>query len=345
MQGWPGVILGMVVLVSGLSTMGCVGTIHVDTVTPDPPAVAESQPRVTFAGEVPPWADTAAATMAELEVWRGLPFTESLRVTFQPQTDPNLNGWYDSETQQLVVTVGGSEQLGRGVLLHEIFHALQDQHFDLYQLRVQSLDQPDYDQAISALIEGEAMLAVSELLNYNFLAHAQLPPDGEISEERFENLFVYGDGLKFIRAVREAGGWAAVDAAFRDPPQATTLIYHPDRYLAGERQPQPLTIPIKAGETLQSQTVPGEYQVRLLLARSPVTRPLVEAMGDTYGADTLGRVSTADGQVRHRWVITLTDGAAAAELQAGITTALTQHYNLAAPPMVTVVDTTLVAEW
>lgn len=343
MQHWPGIICSVMVMVSGLSSAGCTGAIDLDAVTPNQPAVAQA--RVTFAGEVPPWADTATATMTELETWRGLPFTESLRVTFQPQTDPNLNGWYDSQTQQLVVTVGGSEQLGRGVLLHEIFHALQDQHFDLYQLRLQSLDQPDYDQAISALIEGEAMLAVSELLNYDFLAHAQLPPEGDISAGRFENLFVYGDGLTFIRAVREAGGWAAVDAAFRDPPQATTLIYHPDRYLAGERQAVALNVPLNEGESLQSQTVQGEYQVRLLLARSPATRPLVEAMGNAYRADSLGRVSTGDGQVRHRWVIALTDGAAAAELKAGIAAALTQHYDLAAPPMVTVVDTTIVAEW
>ncbi|MGD1908437.1 MAG: hypothetical protein ACFB0C_20980 [Leptolyngbyaceae cyanobacterium] len=334
-------------MVSSLMLGSCAGAINLGTFAQGTPVDTDT-PRVTFAGDVPPWADSAAATMSELESWRGLPFLEDLQVTFQPQTDPNLNGWYNSETQQLVVTVGGSEQLGRGVLLHEIFHALQAQHFDLYQLRLNSLGQPDYDQALSALIEGEAMLAVSELMNYDFLAHAQLPRDGDVSAAQFENLFIYGDGLKFIRAIRDAGGWAAVDAAFENPPQATTLIFKPERYLAGEREAHILDIPLQPGETLQAQTVEGEYSLRYLFAESPDTRSLLEQVKTDYWADTLGIVQTAEGQVIHRWVIEFTDEAGADELEAwvsGFTTALTRQQDLAQPPAISIVESTLVAEW
>ena len=127
-----------------------------------------------------------------------------------------------------------SEALGRGVLLHEIFHAWQEQYYDLYALHLQSIHTPDYDKAVTAMIEGEAMLAVSELMNYDFLAHARLPPDEPISDEFFEKVFLYGAGLQFIQALRDERGWDAVSAVFQDPPQSTTLILHPERYLAGE---------------------------------------------------------------------------------------------------------------
>ncbi|MEO0867102.1 MAG: hypothetical protein AAFY17_01405, partial [Cyanobacteria bacterium J06642_11] len=178
MRGWQMVISGILALTCGFSGLSCSST----------PEAKADQPRITFAGDPPPWSNSASAVMAELEQWRQLPFKENLQVTFQPQDDPRLNGWYNSETKQLVVTTNGSDDLGRGVMLHEMFHALQDQHFDLYNLHLQSQDAPDYDKAVTAVIEGEAMLAVSELMNYDFLAHAQLPPEGEISEQFFENI-------------------------------------------------------------------------------------------------------------------------------------------------------------
>lgn len=115
MRGWQMVISGILALTCSVSTVGCTTAIKAVT----------TQPRITFEGSSPPpWADSAGAIMTELEQWRGLDFKENLAVTFQPQEDPGLNGWYDSETKQLVVTTANSEQLGRGVLLHEMFHAL-----------------------------------------------------------------------------------------------------------------------------------------------------------------------------------------------------------------------------
>ena len=288
MRGWQLLISG--ILLCGLSVSSCT-------------APSAATPRITFVGDPPTWAETATATMAELEQWRGLPFKDNLEITFQPQDNPRLNGWYNSETKQLVVSADGSDELGRGVMLHEMFHALQDQQFDLYTLHLQSQNNADYDKAVTAIIEGEAMLAVSELMNYDFLAHAQLPPEGEISEQLFENIFLYGAGLKFIKAIRDEGGWDAVDDAFASPPQATTLILNPDRYLAGERTIAPTEVPLKTGETLTSTTMRGEYAVRLLLAQQPTTRFLLDSLDISYMTDTLGVITNDSGDTIHRWVL------------------------------------------
>lgn len=338
MNGWRIAVSSLAVVICGLSVVSC------STVAMEPAAPLANRPgRVTFEGDVPDWAESATAVMTELEQWRGRPFLSDLQVTFQPQESSDLNGWYNSATKELVVTVGSSEQMGRGVLLHEIFHALQDQHFDLYQLHRVSLDQPDYDKAVTAMIEGEAMLAVSELMNYNFLDHARLPADGPIREEFFEKVFLYGAGLRFIQAVRDAGGWAAVDAVFQDPPQATSLIFHPERYLAGERTTPQLDVPVQAGETLQAQIIRGEYEIRLLLARAPEVRSQLDRIGEDYITDTLGILETSDGHPRHRWMIQFESAEAAANWLAPVSTALASDRQRDAAA--TVSDATITVEW
>ncbi|NEQ49600.1 MAG: hypothetical protein F6K11_05625 [Leptolyngbya sp. SIO3F4] len=334
MRGWRIILSGILALACGFSTVSCDTSIEAPTTT---------QPQITFEGDTPPWANSASSVMTELEQWRELYFKENLQVTFKPKDDPLLKGWYNSETKQLVVTTGGSEGMGRGVILHDMFHALQDQHFDLYNLHIQSQDTPDYDKAVTAVIEGEAMLAVSELMNYDFLAHAQLPPEGEVSERLFENIFLYGAGLKFIRTVRDEGGWEAVDAVFADPPKATTLILNPERYLAGERTVAPVEISLQTGETLLSKTMRGEYELRLLLARQPETRSLVEDIGNSYVADTLGIITSTRGDMIHRWVIELRTSDNTEALATGVKTALKGE--LEKEPLVELQNNSITIEW
>ena len=341
MMEWRTAASGLVIAMCGFGLVSC-STL---AITPADHLVTGGLSRATFVGDAPSWADSATDVMRELEQWRGHRFMDDLQVTFQPQDDPGLNGWYNSATKELVVTTGSSEQMGRGVLLHEIFHALQDQHFDLYQLRLASQTQPDYDKSLTAIIEGEAMLAVSELMNYNFLDHARLPADGPIREEFFEKVFLYGAGLKFIEAVRASGGWEAVDGVFQDPPQATALILDPERYLAGERTIPLLEIPVNAGETLETTVMRGAYEVQLLLARAPELRPHLEEASRSYVTDTLGMLETADGSVVHRWLIQFDSADAASSWEDRFGKALTYDPRIDVMPSIAVEDSVLMVEW
>ena len=206
---------------------------------PPPPKPAPARVVIAGAsGEEPGFAADPDAILRDLERWRGLAFQGELEVDLVPRGavgDAKLNGWYEPSTKRLVVVEGETEAMGRGVLVHELFHALQDQHFDLARLHAAARDE-DAARAVTALIEGEAMLAVSELLDYDFEQHAQLPPAGPLDPERFEKIFHYGAGLRFVRALRDAGGWELVDAAFRDPPLRTAEILHPERYRERTRE-------------------------------------------------------------------------------------------------------------
>lgn len=328
--------------------MACATLPSTEAIAQPPQSSTETRlgtARVTFQGETPLWAKDAAAVMAALAEWRGKSFTENLQVTFQPQDDPGLNGWYNAETKQLVVAPNGSDKMGRGVLLHEIFHALQDQNFDLYQLRIARLNQPDANQALSAIIEGEAMLAVSELLNYNFLDHARLPAEGDISEALFEKLFVYGDGLKFIQAVRADGGWAAVDAVFQDPPQSTALILNPERYIAGERGLDPVEVPLKPGEKLNSETERGAYGMQWLIVRAEETRSQRDEFAEHYRGDRLAVIQTPNSETLHRWTVRFDSPEAAARLSQPLATALSQMTDVDPGLQFSVDEARVMAEW
>jgi len=241
--------------------------------SPSTPTAPVAPHVVLEGGDTPEFAADADAILAELEAWRGLRFREDLVVSIVPQSeveDERLNGWYESSTKRLVVVEGKTDRMSRGTLLHEMFHALQDQHFDLARLHAEAdpLGE-DARRALRALIEGEAMLAVSELMNYDFEQHAHLPETGPIDVERFEKIFHYGAGLRYARALREAGGWERVDAAFADPPRTTAEVLHLERlepgYVASSETPE---LPPSDDAAFPR----GQYAVALFLAKPEATR-------------------------------------------------------------------------
>jgi len=181
---------------------------------------------------------------AEIEAWRGLKFKQPVTVTFTNVTESeDLAGYYNSETKQLVVKVHrGRPRFSRGVLLHELVHALQDQHFDLSaQHKAAEKHGVDAQRALSCLIEGVAILAVADLMKYDFAAHSDLgKAKGEIDDARFDKLFTYGQGYQFVKHLMAgedpaARDWQAIAAAWNKPPRRTIEVLDPDRYLEPPR--------------------------------------------------------------------------------------------------------------
>jgi len=288
------------------------------------PERAASHAVTSTGGDLTPdFASEAERVMADLEGWRGLDFKTDLVVDFIREEDAyaeKLNGWYEPDTKRLVVIENDNAAMGRGTMLHEMQHALQDQNFDLYTLDMAALDSAfpaEAFRALRAIIEGEAMLAVADLMDYDFEQHTALPEEGELDEARFEKIFHYGAGLRFVRALREAGGWPLVDAAFREPPVWTASILHPDRYMAGVT-PEDLSGLAKPEcdcdeESLESRVL-GEYAVSLFLARDVATRSRSAAVAGRLAGDLLYTVHDAKtGEQRFAWYLSFYDAVAAEE--------------------------------
>ena len=132
-----------------------------------------------------------------------------------------------------------------GVLAHELTHALQDQHFDITAEQKATRGNADRELALRALLEGDATLsgfcsvvgrADDPTIDY-FLdnsADASViflgSAEGLGVQMRKLLIFPYLDGARFVAAGYHRGGWAAVDAIYRNPPQSTRQIIHPELY-------------------------------------------------------------------------------------------------------------------
>jgi len=243
----------------------------------------------------------------ELEEWRGLSFRRAVSVEFVEPLPDKLRGWYDAETEELVVSIGESGALSRGTLLHELAHLLQDQHWDLSALK-EACQTRDAERALQGLIEGEAMLAVSELMDYDFERHAVLPEQGPIERDKFEKIYAYGTGLRLVRALRERDGWPSVDRAWRAPPRTTAELYHPERYPStevGVLEPSPV-----GGELIDSNRL-GEFELRWLIAQEESTRSLVDGIASSLLTDGWRLVRLSDTEEREHWDLRFADEAAA----------------------------------
>jgi hypothetical protein len=219
--------------------------------------------------------------------------------------EEQVAGLYDPAAETFYVLAGGSGlgSMSKMIFAHEYTHALQDQHFDLAGLGVgpQSDKNDDELLALHALIEGDATLTMQQHMLSHFsplemvgLVGAALGVDQTTLTEappyfRKSLAFPYQDGLIFATSLYRQGGWAAVDAAFANPPQSSEQILHPTHYPTD--LPQQVTLPDLSqilGEDweLVSNNVLGEFTLRLHLDTQLTQGRAAEALtgwgGDRY---------------------------------------------------------------
>ena len=131
------------------------------------------------------------------------------------------------------------------ILAHELTHALQDQNFDLELADGrESPTTSDAMLAFKALVEGDATLAgfayvrggMDDTLADFITAHlTDLPQISAAKETNVPDalsipfIFQYAEGAAFVREAYRRGGWDAVDAAFREPPESTAANNRPER--------------------------------------------------------------------------------------------------------------------
>jgi len=144
------------------------------------------------------------------------------------------------------------------VAVHELTHALQDQRFDIGRRDLELRDDWDASLAFHAVIEGEATLvmlsyvarmtghSLGELISNDLaLDSALAAADKTVPQDTPRYLvdsleFPYIAGLKFVSAVYRRGGWAGIDALYKDMPRSTREVMFPDDYFAGKRYPTSL---------------------------------------------------------------------------------------------------------
>lgn len=187
-------------------------------------------------------------------------------------------GFYDGDTGELVVRADSAElsATSKVTLVHELVHALTDQHFGFNSRFEEAQDGARYDEAaaIQALVEGDATyfqfvytqqeMSVFELLQ---LAAETIDADTAVFDSapsvlQDQLIFPYDAGYTFVELLVDGGGIAAVDAAYLDPPTTTYDILHPERYLA-DRPGRTVAMPAAELEDweLYEESTYGEFGI------------------------------------------------------------------------------------
>jgi hypothetical protein len=168
---------------------------------------------------------------------------------------------YDYKTKQLYLSTWTPEDMQEFALVHELAHAIADQHFDLGKY-VDKSKSADGDLARSAVIEGQASWVMTEwvmLQTGRSLRDNGLLAAAAAGASRFEvaeypvfssqplylreaMLFPYTQGMIFQQRVIERYGQQGFDRVFRTPPTSTQQVLDAESYFT-ERVPTEPKLP------------------------------------------------------------------------------------------------------
>ncbi len=219
-------------------------------------------------------------------------------------------GFYDPVTKELYVAGGELDAPTKATIVHEMAHALIDQHFGYGPelLALEQADRSDELAAYTALVEGDAVLLQLLWMEHHLDADEALAAlfdgvegAGEVLSRVPEYVqqalrFPYDGGLAFVEELHRAGGFAAVDAAYRNPPTSTEHILHPASYSAGERASAPPLPDLAAATGCQGVRAGalGEFDMRQVLDQHISVTDAARAAegwnGDSYTVVRCGNV-------------------------------------------------------
>lgn len=182
-------------------------------------------------------------------------------------------GFYDPETDELVVRGSDATISVQSTMVHELVHALQDQHFNLDRKELEDRDD-EHGQAFSGLVEGDATYVEDQWLATRTAAerrrareeeNAQVQDLDDIPDVLLTLLtFPYATGPDLVDDIRSSGGQRRLDQAFGAPPTTSEHLIHPEKFLAGEAEVK--VAPPRADGEVFDEGVLGELGLLLMLA-------------------------------------------------------------------------------
>lgn len=160
--------------------------------------------------------------------------------------------FYDFKQKKLYVASWASSGMQDVALVHELAHALADQHFNLEKFIRKAGDDDDAATARGAVVEGQASWVMTEYMlrqmgkslkdspqlaetttDQTAEAAKQYPVFGSVPLYLRESLmFPYTQGMLFQQDVFQKLGGEAFAEVFRRPPVSSQQVMHPARYVA-----------------------------------------------------------------------------------------------------------------
>ncbi|QCJ45685.1 Hvo_1808 family surface protein [Haloprofundus sp. MHR1] len=214
--------------------------------------------------------------------------TDSIAVQ-NSNTGASVGGYYSPAEKRIVIVSENttSPKLNEVTLSQELFHALQDQQFDLTRYNQSTQERHN---AVDGLVEGDG--------NYvDWLYEQRCDGEWDCLEDSArggggDGLANYGpyliqyqpysDGPAFVRQLRERGGWEAVNAAYENPPASTEQVIHPDRY-PNDTPVDPIVTDRTSGtwQQLEPEGRPNYGELGEAGVNAMLVYPLYETKGQT----------------------------------------------------------------
>jgi Zn-dependent peptidase ImmA (M78 family) len=192
---------------------------------------------------------------------------------------------YDYQTKTLYLSTWTPQAMQEYALVHELAHALADQHYDLGKY-VGKSKSADGDLARSAVIEGQASWVMTEWVmqqsgrsmreNGQLAAAAAGASRFEVAEFpvfssqplylREAMLFPYTQGMIFQQAVLDKYGDEGFEEVFRHPPVSTQHVLSAPTYFSARQDPSPRLPRFRArGYSRSSRGDVGQFDHDVLL--------------------------------------------------------------------------------
>jgi hypothetical protein len=239
--------------------------------------------------------------------------------------------FYDPDAEEIVIR-GGTKALDvphRVVLVHELTHVLQDQHFDLAGLEDKVRDAPGQSSdALRAVIEGDADRIedeyTAELSTSDRDAYEEWQRRGsDVADRETASLPAvltvlqgapYAFGPAVLEVVTADGGNSAVDRVFEHGVFTQKLFVEPTASFT-EAPPEPIAAPEAAeGEkAVDRVTEFGAFDLYLLLA-SRIDATVALDVASRWDGGRI-RLVRADGRTCARAAVTATSRAGSAALE------------------------------
>jgi hypothetical protein len=259
--------------------------------------------RTTFDQDYPP-----AQVAADERLYKGLgliAMDADLETIFVDLLESQVAGLYDPVSDGLYVLSkeGGVGPVEKVYYSHEYDHALQDQHFDLEAMTDGLEGQTDRLLARQAIVEGDAYTLMTYWLQQHLTSaeigeviRASSDPELQAALTRIpaivqaQILFAATEGTQFALQTQLSGGWPAIDAILREPPDSTEQVKHPEKYASREAPievdlPDDLATRMGSGWSLVQENTMGEHQTSIWLGAPTIAAATDAASG--WGGDRI----------------------------------------------------------
>lgn len=219
-----------------------------------------------------------------------------------------IAGYYDPTEKMFYIADWMPVAQQKPIMVHELTHALQDQHFDLAALTKRAKNNDDMSLARAAVIEGDGLAVMLDyLLKPEGLSFTSLPNIGSLMGSQLGALdqfkvfsaapeylkqvlmFPYLYGLSFLQAYRKKYSWKEMAKVYLDTPKSTEQIMHPEKYIQKRDDPIPVEIAyspeaLKDWKEIYSNVL-GEFTMYTLVNQFTKDATLAKTASEGWGGD------------------------------------------------------------